>query len=226
MCYSEPMKAKQATLGLLVIVAGVLILLSNINITPIREFVAGWWPLAVIVAGLYTLWGNPRQYVWPMIIAVVGLALLLNTTGFAHVSVGAIIFPLILFGVGINILTNARGWRPQTVVTKSDEEIVAILGGSSSKNTSDNYKGSVITAILGGVELDLSKVKIEKEAVLRVSVVMGGIDLRVPDDVVVVNRTQSILGGMDVKAQPATQKGSPVLAIEGQIIMGGVDVKR
>lgn len=220
------MKAKQATLGFLIIIAGVLVLLSNINIVPVRDFVASWWPLAIIAAGLYTLWGNPRQYVWPMIISVVGVALLLNTTGAARVSVGSIIFPLILFGVGINILTNARGRRMQTVVTESDEEIVAILGGSSSKNTSDHYKGSVVTAIMGGVELDLSKAKIDKEAVLRVSVVMGGIDLRVPDEVVVVNRTQSILGGMDVKTQPATHKDSPVLAIEGQIIMGGVDVKR
>ncbi|MEO5949459.1 MAG: DUF5668 domain-containing protein [Candidatus Saccharimonas sp.] len=219
------MKAKQATLGLLVIVAGALILLSNINIVPIREFVRDWWPVAIIIAGLYSLWGNPRQYVWPMIMVVVGITLLLNTLGVAHVSVGALIFPLILFGVGINILTNARARRP-IKVTESDEEIVAILGGSSSKNTSDDYHGSVITAILGGIELDLSKVKIEKEAVLRVSVVMGGIDLRVPDEVVVVNRTQSILGGIDVKSQPSPVKSAPKLIIEGQIIMGGIDVKR
>jgi len=219
------MKAKQATLGLLVILAGALILLSNINIAPVREFVSDWWPLAIVIAGIYSLWGNPRQYVWPMIIIVVGAALLLNSLGVAHVSVGALIFPLILFGIGINILTNSRA-RRLTTGAKSDEEIVAILGGSSSKNTSDDYHGSVITAILGGVELDLSKVKIEKEAILRVSVVMGGIDLRVPDDVVVINRTQSILGGIDVKSQPVPTKSAPTLTIEGQIIMGGVDVKR
>lgn len=219
------MKAKQASLGLLVIVAGILILLSNINIVPVRDFVTSWWPLAIVIAGLYTLWGNPRRYVWPMIIIVVGLALLLNTTGVAHVSVGAIVVPLILFGVGVNILTNARG-RKMKPATSSDEEIVAILGGSSTKNASDNYTGGVATAILGGVELDLSKARIEHEAVLRVSVVMGGIDLRVADDVVVVNRTQSILGGVDVKTQPSVSKGAPILVIEGQIIMGGVDVKR
>ena len=160
-----------------------------------------------------------------MIIVVVGLSLLLNTTGVAHVSVGAIIVPLILFGVGVNILTNARG-RKSNPVVNSDEEIVAILGGSSTKNASDDYSGGSVTAIVGGVELDLSKATIKKEAVLKVSVVMGGIDLRVADDVVVVNRTQAILGGVDVKTQPSASKGAPVLAIEGQIIMGGVDVKR
>ncbi len=219
------MKAKQASLGLLVIAAGILILLSNINIVPVRDFVTDWWPLAIVIAGLYTLWGNPRRYVWPMIIVVVGLSLLLNTTGVAHVSVGAIIVPLILFGVGVNILTNARG-RKSNPVVNSDEEIVAILGGSSTKNASDDYSGGSVTAIVGGVELDLSKATIKKEAVLKVSVVMGGIDLRVADDVVVVNRTQAILGGVDVKTQPSASKGAPVLAIEGQIIMGGVDVKR
>jgi len=219
------MKAKHATLGLLVILAGALILLSNINIIPIRDFVRDWWPLVIIITGLYSFWGNPRQYVWPTILVVVGLGLLLNTLGVAHVSVGALIFPLILFGIGINILTNAR-MRKHATATKSDEEIVAILGSSSSKNTSDHFKGSVVTAIMGGVELDLSKVVIDQEAVLRVSVVMGGIDLRVPDDVVVVNRTQSILGGIDVKSQPSLAKSAPTLIIEGQIIMGAVDVKR
>lgn len=213
------------TLGLLVIAAGALILLANINVGPFKDFVVGWWPLAIIIAGLYGLWGSPRQYVWPTIIIVVGVALLLNSLGVAQVSVGALIIPLILFGVGINILTNARAKKLATV-NVSDEEIVAILGGSSSKNTSEDYKGGVVTAIMGGVELDLSKVKIGKEAVLRVSVVMGGIELRVPDDVIVLNRTQSILGGIDVKSQPVASKSAPVLAIEGQIIMGGIDVKR
>lgn len=219
------MKAKQATLGFLVILAGILILLSNINVVPVKDFVNAWWPLAIVIAGLYTLWGNPRQYIWPMVIIVVGLSLLLNTTGVAQVSVGAIVMPLILFGFGVSILTNSRS-RRVTSVTKADEEIVAILGGSSSKNTSEHYKGSVITAMMGGVELDLSKVKIDKEAVLRVSVVMGGIDLRVPEDVVVINRTQAILGGIDVKSQPSSSKDMSTLVIEGQIIMGGIDVKR
>lgn len=222
------MKAKQSTLGLLVIVAGILILLSNINITPVREFVGDWWPLAIILAGLYALWGNPRQYVWPMIIVVAGGAILLNTLGVAQVSVGSLIVPLILFGVGLNILMNARG-RSLTsrASTDSDEEITAILGGSSSKNTSDDYKGGVINALMGGVELDLSKATIRKDAILRVSVVMGGIDLRVADDVIVLNRTQSILGGIDLKGQPMpTSKSTPTLTIEGQIVMGGIDVKR
>lgn len=219
------MKAKQATLGLLVIIAGVLILLSNINVTPVRDFVGDWWPLAIIIVGLYSLWGNPRQYVWPMIIIVAGLALLLNTLGVAHVSVGSLIIPLILFGVGINIMTNARA-RKFSTVSQSDEDITAILGGSSSKNTSDDYKGGVITAFMGGVELDLSKARINKDAVLRVSVVMGGIDLRVADNVVILNRTQSILGGVDIKGQPSPSKSAPTLTIEGQVVMGGVDVKR
>jgi predicted membrane protein len=219
------MKAKQVTLGVLVIVAGLLILLSNINVAPVREFISAWWPVAIVIAGAYSLWGNPRRYVWPMIVMVVGLMLLLNTTGVAHVSIGSIVVPLILLGVGVSILTNARA-RRRTTLSSSDEEIVAILGGSSTKNTSDNYHGGVVTAIMGGVELDLSKVTIHQDATLHVSVMMGGIDLRVPEGVMVVNRTQSILGGIDVKDQPTSIKATPTLVIDGQIIMGGIDIKR
>lgn len=219
------MKTKQATLGALVIVAGIIVLLSNINVGPVRDFLNHWWPLAIIIAGLYMFWSNPRYYVWPLVIVIVGGSLLLNTLDVADIQLGTLIVPLILLAVGISILTNSRGKRHSDAET-SEEDIVAILGGSSSKNTSDNYSGGAITAILGGVELDLSKAKIGKGAVLHVSVVMGGIDLRVPEDVIVLNRVQAILGGIDVKGQPAPSKTASTLTIEGQIIMGGVDIKR
>lgn len=219
------MKTKQATLGFLVIVAGILVLLSNINIEPARDFLEHWWPLAIIIAGLYTLWNDPHRYVWPLIIVTVGGSMLLNTLNVANVQLDTLIVPLILLGIGITIITNSRGNR-RSVRETTAEDIVAILGGSSTKNTSDDYNGGAATAIMGGVELDLSKAKIRKGAVLHISVIMGGIDLRVAEDVIVLNRTQAILGGIEVKGQPAQSKTAPVLTIEGQIIMGGVDIKR
>ncbi len=79
---------------------------------------------------------------------------------------------------------------------------------------------------MGGVELDLSKAVIKKEATLRVNVFMGGIELRVADGVIVKNRTAALLGGVEDKTFPEKTKKAAVLNIEGSIVMGGVEVKR
>ena len=103
---------------------------------------------------------------------------------------------------------------------------MTILGGTTNKNTAKNYTGSKATAILGGVELDLSKVKIEKTAQLDVFVLMGGIELRIPEDVIVKNRSTAIMGGLEDKTNPVESKNAPVLYIDGTVIMGGIDIKR
>lgn len=219
------MKTKQITLGLLVIIAGALVLLSNINLGPFPELLSRWWPVFVVALGIYSFWENPRSFAWPLFVVAVGAVLLVKTLGLASISIGALILPLILFGIGLNILL-AASWTRKRMTTVTDEHITAVLGGASSKNGSEDYTGGSVTAILGGVELDLTKATIKKDAVLRVSVLMGGIELRVAENVVIKKRTQSILGGIEDKTRAIPSKSAPVLVVEGPIIMGGIEVKR
>lgn len=221
------MKTRQITLGVLVLLAGLLLLLSNINVEPVRAWLGAWWPLFVILLGAYLLWENARSYTWPLFLVVIGGLLLVKTLGLATISLSALIVPLLLLVVGINILTATITRRPGTKTTKlSEEHITAILGGASSKNQAREYTGGSVTAILGGVELDLRQAEFAKEAVLHVSVAMGGIEIRVPENVVVNKRTQAILGGVEDKAAPTATKSAPVLVIEGPVIMGGIEIRR
>lgn len=74
--------------------------------------------------------------------------------------------------------------------------------------------------------MDLSHAEIKNEAVLNVFVVMGGIELRVPENVIVKNRASVVLGSIEDKTRPTDSKRNPVLFIDGSILMGGVEVKR
>jgi hypothetical protein len=219
------MNTRQTTLGISVIVAGIIVFLANINFGMARELVADLWPVILIVAGIFMLWGNPRNYVWPLVVSAIGVMLLFNTLGVADVNVGSLIFPVILLGIGVSIIRGANG-HFKSIKTESSEDTSAFLGGSSARNTSDDYKGGAISALMGGIELDLSHATIKKEAVLHVSILMGGLELRVADDVIVVNRTQAILGGVENKTLPQKRENAPTLVIEGSIIMGGIEVKR
>lgn len=219
------MNTRQTTLGVGIILAGIIVFLANINFGMTRELVSALWPLVLIAAGLYMLWGSPRSYVWPLVVMAIGAMLLINTLGVADVNVGTLIFPVILLGIGVSIIRGANG-HFKMIKAESSENTSAFLGGSSAKNTSDDYKGGSISALMGGVELDLSRAVIKKQAVLHVSVLMGGIEVRVADDVIVVNRTQAVLGGVENKSLPIKRPGAPTLVVEGSIIMGGVEIKR
>lgn len=218
------MNNKQISLGVLVIAVGVAVLLSNINVGPMRSVLAGWWPVFVILLGALMWWSNPKAYIWPLVVVTIGGLLLINTTGVGDVNLGAVFWPVVLVGFGISLITKASR-KQSRVIETTDENISAILGGTSSKNSSNDYTGGTISAIMGGVELDLRDVKIKKEAVLAVSVIMGGVELFVPSDVIVKNRATALMGGLEDKSQPKHDKG-PVLYIDGTIIMGGVEIKR
>lgn len=223
--YTKGMKTKQTTLGLLIVTAGVLVFLANADVAGVRDWLADWWPLAIAIVGAYMLWVNPRNYVWSLIVMAVGVITLLKTLDVADLNVGMLILPAILVGVGLNMVVAANTSR-QHIETKGEDKMLAVLGGSTARNNSSDYTGGSVAAVLGGAELDLSRATIKKEAVLSVSIVMGGLELRVSDNVRIVNRTQSILGGVEDKTRPTDAKANPTLIIEGMVLMGGVEVKR
>lgn len=216
---------KQFVLGILLIVAGLFTFLSNADIWSTRAIFGDWWPLFFIIAGVYMLWVNIRNFVLPTLVLFFGVVMLINTLDIGKVDIGAIFLPMILVGFGLSSVVSAMGIKKNNVV-EPDDNIVAILGSSSSKNMSKNFTGSSVSAIMGGVELDISKAVIKKPAVLNVSIIMGGLELRVPENVKVINRTQSALGGIEDKTTPTKSDDDQTLIIQGTIVMGGVEIKR
>lgn len=57
-----------------------------------------------------------------------------------------------------------------------------LLSGRELANTSPQFEGGRITALFGGVELDLLHATLAADAELDVTAVFGGVDVTVPDD--------------------------------------------
>ena len=220
------MDKKQSLLGVAIVAAGLLFLLANLDVGAARTLVEDWWPLAVVATGGFMLWADRQNYVWSFAVMALGFLLLVNTLGIADVSMGDVFWPLVLIVGGISLLVSARHRQVPLTSNRSEGDITALLGGVTAVNASDDYTGGKVTAILGGVELDLSKATIKKEAVLHVSVFMGGLELRVPEGVNVKMRATGMLGGVEDKSYPKLAKNAPVLYLDGSITMGGVEIKR
>lgn len=215
---------KRNITGIIIVAAGVLLLLSNIDAWGMRDFFDTWWP-TVIFGGiaLTMLVNDSRNYGWAIIAASAGLLLQLNRLDVADFDLGDFIVPAILITIGVSFLTGRS--RPRKSDNK-EEAVTAILGGVDQQNSSDNYQGGSATALLGGVKLDLRKAKIAKDASLDVVTFWGGIEILVPENVIVKNRATCILGGIEDKTRPVESKNAPVLYIDGTVVMAGIEIKR
>ena len=120
--------------------------------------------------------------------------------------------------------------RPQFVVgnggNPETDRMVAVFGGVERKGRWRVRARSQVTAVFGGVDLDLREADFDAPVVeLNVQTCFGGIDLKVPAGINVRNETLNIFGGTEVKNVGEPVEGAPTLVIKGTIFFGGVSVK-
>lgn len=210
--------------GLGVVLFGGLLLLDSLSINGFDNLIGTWWPLFVIGAGILIFLNDTKSYLWALLVTGLGIGYLLDNFNIIDFNPWQIFWPAVIIVVGLSILFRHSGTQQRLTKEKSDD-VSAILGGIDHINKSTDYKGGKVTAVLGGVKLDLRKAVIKDEATLDVFSLMGGVELFVPENVVVKSKAAVIMGGIENKAQTTSSKNSPSLYITGDIIMAGVEVK-
>lgn len=211
----------QLTAGVCIVAVGALLLLDTLHITD--GALGTWWPLVLVVAGIATLVNDIRNYLWGLALVAGGVLFQLRALDIISINPWQFFWPVIIILIGLSVIVN-RNNHPKVSKAES-EDVSAILGGVDQITSADDYKGGTVTAVLGGAKLDLRKAVIKKEATLQVFTLCGGIELIVPENVVVKSQATCILGGIENK-QPATKvKSAPVLYITGTVALGGIEVK-
>ena len=225
--------------GLIFVVVGIIFGGNALNIWDIDIFFPGWWTLFLIIPGLISMvrygfnWGSG-------ILVIIGLVLLFDALDIIDDGViWKLIFPLVLVAVGISII--ASFFRTGTKKGIKSEEYsksksykydstqypryTAILGGGDYKNNTEDLKGVVAEAILGGLSIDLRDAKITEDIVLELTAVLGGIDIFIPDNVrVEIISGVPVLGGFEHKINRNAISG-PKVRIKYTAVLGGIEVK-
>lgn len=218
---NNPTITRTAT-GILVLAFGVLALLDALTIIDFWRYAADWWPLAIIIAGVLVLVNSYREYITALILVGLGTVLQLNVLGIIDVNVWQLFWPVVIIAIGFSILSR-RGVRRLQV--QDTDNITAFFGGSDTVNKSQDYRGGKVSAIFGGVTIDLRDAKIKKEATLEVFTLCGGVEVKVPRDWQVRQQAFPILGGVETKSHTAENTEGPVLIITGTVALGGVEVR-
>lgn len=121
----------------------------------------------------------------------------------------------------------ARRWAGRFGATASSRTGVAVMSGLARRG------GWVVPRLFrcvvfwGGAELDLRDARYESQDVeLKVTAIMGGIEITVPHDAEVEVNGVGIMGGFEQSATGAGVVGAPRIVVSGLAFWGGVDVKR
>lgn len=146
------------------------------------------------------------------------------------------LWPLLLVGVGVSLLAKRffpdsfENWGSQIV--NDDHNFINesnVMAGSSKKFTTQDFGGGKITCIMGGSEVNLTEANITSTGLLKVFILMGGLELRVPKEWNVKINALPIMGGTEdqiTKYPDKVVNEAKTLVISGYVIMGGIEIKR
>ena len=189
--------------GLILIIIGVILGGNALDIFNINLFFDGWWTLFIIVPtfiGLVT----ERDKTGNIIGLIIGLLLLLSCRGlFDFKLIWKLIFPLIFVIIGLSLIfKNNINKEVSEKIKKLNENLssndgyTATFSGQNLNFDGEEFKGSNLNAIFGGIKLDLRKAIINEDIVINASSIFGGIDIYIPDNCKVKIKSNSIFGGV------------------------------
>lgn len=240
--------------GTLLIVAGALYSLDRFGYFDARDLV-DYWPLILVAVGLAKIL-QPREgrgRFGGLILTLIGVVILGENLRLFNVEIGDIV-PLLLVLIGSRIVWHSWSSRTAAPAGPNSSDLTStfsahsILGGASRTNSSQDFRGGGLTAILGAQQVDLRGARISQgPAVLDIFTIWGGIEIRVPEDwkvdlqglPVLATFEDNTRGGIEIDSSKGPAKvegvnlekepspGSPaqVLIVRGMAIMGGVEIK-
>lgn len=221
--------------GVIIVLVGAVLLADNLGWFEARYVLRSLWPLALVAVGV-TMVRSPdhrRSRSWGWVLITVGVWLFLDRIGWVHVSLWHLVLPGLLLFVGGSLVWRALNAPPPKAepISGADDHVefvrsFALMSGCELRPVSRPFRGADLTAVMGGIKLDLVDARMEGDtAAVEVFAFWGGIEIHVPPDWTVVSKVTTLLGGFVDKRRPTSVVPSKTLVVLGLVVMGGIEVK-
>lgn len=220
------MNARNVFAGLL-IVLGFGFLLNQFNIWNFGSVISNWWPVLLIIFGIFKLSTDRNSIFFGLMLFVIGALLLADNLFLLPWGFWSAFWPLLLIIGGLSLLSSKRKHLKKMQVDADVLNEFVIMGGVEKIVDNQNFQGGTATAVMGGIVIDLRQASIAGEsAFIDLTAIMGGIEIRVPHNWKIEIQGTPILGGMDNKTRLSyDDEIASILKIRYSAIMGGVEIK-
>lgn len=219
--------------GILIIFIGVVALVNEMNLGFQIES-ALFWPAILIIFAAYMMFKNKKFSFWYSVLAFIGVWYTLYYFDIVTANLENYFWPVILIFLGLGIISNKLSWNNKirtestTCATKGKDgrlNFNGIFGGVKEIVKNNDFKGCIINAIFGGVELDLREIKVKDNVVIDANSIFGGVDLIMPEDYNVVVNSFAVFGGNDNKIRRQFDDNKKTIYVNCVSIFGGADIK-
>ena len=242
--------------GLIFIVLGILYAGSALNIFEFSIFFPGFWTLFIIVPCFYGLFKKGQDKTGYIIGLVIGFCFLINAQDISlHINFWPMLLAILCIVIGARLLfpgkKSSSGPSFEFTYNSDTKEKTArvngadfddryhndgrgyinasaIFSGKEIRLDNEVFRGGDLSAIFGGIDLNLRNAVITEDVKINVSAIFGGIDIYVPSNVrVVTEGVTPLFGGVDVSRAYTGDVNEivPTIHITGACVFGGVDIK-
>ena len=221
----------RAFLSIVIVALGGVLLLKNLEVINISWdiFWGTVWAAGFVLSGLVNIFNyrNKTAWIWGLLLVAIGILIGLNSYGIVDVSIWKVFWPVVLIAAGLAMMfnTSPKSVKRSKKLDKdgAGNEKIACFWGEEDAVKGD-YNGGSLVAIFGGVDLDLRQAKIKDGSVIEIFTFCGGVNITLPDDVIVKNEVRGFLGGTDDKTL-SKDSAKKTLYLKGECVLGGLEIK-
>jgi hypothetical protein len=217
----------RAVIGGIVVVLGVLLLLGTTG-TFETESLVQYVPSLFVLAGAYAIVRSGfRNLVGPVVLILVAGSVQLLVLDVITDAFVATYWPVLVVVVGLAILLS-WGRGPDPTVLTEDLDLVAVFGGVERRPVGERFRSADIAVAFGGAELDLRDATSNHPSEVDALVLFGGAEVYVPEDWVVEVDALPVFGAVTderPRAPLAREGETPDLVVTGAVAFGGITVK-
>lgn len=223
-------KTKSILWGIVLIALGIIALLNVFDIE-INLFFDGWWTLFMIIPGVISIFTD-KDKIGALCLTGIGVALLLScqkVLSFDKSLSICVAVIVVVWGLKLIFKDGIRN-KSDKIIMKLKEngdslkQYCATFSGQNLNFDGDVFDGADLTAVFGGIDIKLNNAIINKDVVINICSVFGGVDVFLPDNVNVKVSSNSIFGGVSNK-KSKSENAQFTVYINANCIFGGVDIK-
>lgn len=213
--------------GIIVVVIG-LLLLAEVLMPGFNVDFNVVWPIIVILVSLNMIFKRRKIDLITAVVLFIGIWFLGINLDIIPSNLENIFWPIIIILVGVSLIfgTSKIKMINRKISTHAESAYYGIFSGCEERVRTNDFKGTTIYAIFGGVDLDLREANTEaSEIAINVYSIFGGADIWVPEGYNIVMNSTAVFGGNDNKTKNAFKEGNKTIYINCVSVFGGTEVK-